>query len=88
MFANFFANLSKVGKALMLPIASMPAAGILLGIGSAQFGFIPPVVSELMAEAGARSSVTCRLSLRLALLSHLPTMMVLVQLRQVLVITY
>ncbi|MFZ8766702.1 PTS glucose transporter subunit IIBC [Vibrio harveyi] len=52
MFANFFANLSKVGKALMLPIASMPAAGILLGIGSAQFGFIPPVVSELMAEAG------------------------------------
>ncbi len=36
----------------MLPIASMPAAGILLGIGSAQFGFIPPVVSELMAEAG------------------------------------
>ncbi|CAM4280577.1 PTS glucose transporter subunit IIBC [Vibrio neonatus] len=52
MFKNFFASLSKVGKALMLPIASMPAAGILLGIGSANFGFIPPIVSQLMAEAG------------------------------------
>ncbi len=36
----------------MLPIASMPAAGILLGIGSANFAIIPPVVSQLMAEAG------------------------------------
>ncbi|GAM73689.1 PTS system [Vibrio ishigakensis] len=52
MFSQFFASLSKVGKALMLPIASMPAAGILLGIGSANFDIIPPIVSQLMAEAG------------------------------------
>ncbi len=32
MFKNLFANLQKVGKALMLPVSVLPVAGILLGV--------------------------------------------------------
>jgi PTS system glucose-specific IIC component len=46
------AFLQKVGKALMLPVATLPVAGLLLGIGAAGFEWIPPVVSELMKSAG------------------------------------
>ena len=35
MFKNIFGVLQKVGKALMLPVAILPAAGILLGFGNA-----------------------------------------------------
>ncbi len=35
MFKNFFGVLQKVGKALMLPVALLPAAGILLAVGNA-----------------------------------------------------
>lgn len=35
MFKNMFGTLQKVGKALMLPVAILPAAGILLAIGNA-----------------------------------------------------
>jgi glucose-specific phosphotransferase system IIBC component len=35
MFKKFFGVLQKVGKALMLPVAILPAAGILLGVGTA-----------------------------------------------------
>lgn len=35
MFKNFFGILQKVGKALMLPVALLPAAGILLAFGNA-----------------------------------------------------
>lgn len=52
MFGNFFANLQKVGKALMLPVSVLPVAGILLGIGAANFSFLPPIVSSLMEQAG------------------------------------
>ncbi len=47
-----FAQLQKIGKALMLPVAVLPAAGILLGVGSAEFALLPEVVSEVMAQAG------------------------------------
>jgi PTS system glucose-specific IIC component len=47
-----FAWLQKIGKALMLPVSVLPAAGILLGVGSAKFGLLPPVVSDVMAQAG------------------------------------
>jgi len=36
----------------MLPVAVLPVAGLLLGIGSAKFGFINPIISTLMAKAG------------------------------------
>lgn len=47
-----FAWLQKIGKALMLPVSVLPAAGILLGVGSAKFSVLPPVVSSVMAQAG------------------------------------
>lgn len=34
MFKRFFGVLQRVGKALMLPVALLPAAGLLLGIGN------------------------------------------------------
>ncbi len=47
-----FAFLQKIGKSLMLPVAILPAAGILLGVGSAGFGIIPDIANELMKQAG------------------------------------
>ena len=45
---NAFAFLQKVGKALMLPVAVLPVAGLLLGIGAANFAWLPPIVSETL----------------------------------------
>ena len=36
----------------MLPVSVLPIAGILLGVGSANFSWLPAVVSRVMAEAG------------------------------------
>jgi len=36
----------------MLPVAILPAAGILLGVGSAGFGIFPDIVNEVMKAAG------------------------------------
>ncbi|PSW16967.1 PTS glucose transporter subunit IIBC [Photobacterium sanctipauli] len=52
MFKNLFANLQKVGKALMLPVSVLPVAGILLGVGAANFSWLPEVVSQVMESAG------------------------------------
>ncbi len=47
-----FGWLQKIGKSLMLPVSVLPVAGILLGVGSAKFAGLPPVVSNVMAQAG------------------------------------
>src|SRR4029453_12977567 len=47
-----FGFLQKIGRSLMLPVAVLPAAGILLGVGSAKFTWLPEAVSNLMAQAG------------------------------------
>ena len=47
-----FAFLQKIGRSLMLPVSVLPAAGILLGVGSAKFAWLPEGVSTLMAQAG------------------------------------
>jgi glucose PTS system EIICB or EIICBA component len=47
-----FAFLQKIGKSLMLPVAVLPIAGLLLGVGSANFGFMPTFASNIMAQAG------------------------------------
>ncbi|QJC29838.1 PTS glucose transporter subunit IIBC [Enterobacteriaceae endosymbiont of Plateumaris sericea] len=52
MFNNVFANLQKVGKSLMLPVSVLPIAGILLGIGSANFYWLPKIISNLMEKTG------------------------------------
>ena len=43
MFKNAFANLQKIGKSLTLPVSVLPIAGILLGVGSANFSWLPAV---------------------------------------------
>lgn len=47
-----FSQLQKLGKALMLPVAVLPAAGLLLGIGAAHFDWLPMIVSQIMEQAG------------------------------------
>ena len=52
---------SKIGKSLMLPVAVLPVAGLLLGIGAANFDGMPPIVSELMKSSGdVDLRATCR----------------------------
>lgn len=53
MFNNLFAFLQKIGKSLMLPVAVLPVAGLLLGIGAAHFTWMPVIVSSLMENAGS-----------------------------------
>jgi PTS system glucose-specific IIC component len=52
MWRATFGWLQKIGKSLMLPVSVLPAAGILLGVGSAKFSVLPLVVSNVMAQAG------------------------------------
>jgi len=47
-----FSSLQKIGKSLMLPVSVLPVAGILLGVGSAKFAWLPVAVSTVMAQAG------------------------------------
>ncbi len=52
LWTQTFALLQKIGKSLMLPVSVLPVAGILLGVGSANFSCLPAVVSQVMAQAG------------------------------------
>ncbi|HCC47191.1 MAG TPA: PTS glucose transporter subunit IIBC [Elusimicrobia bacterium] len=52
LFKNAFGLLQKIGKSLMLPVAILPVAGILLGVGSAGFTWMPELLSSIMKEAG------------------------------------
>jgi PTS system glucose-specific IIC component len=52
MGGQLFAFLQKIGKALMLPVSVLPAAGILLGVGSAKFTWMPELASSVMAQGG------------------------------------
>src|SRR4029453_15084232 len=47
-----FSLLQKVGKCMMLPVSVLPVAGILLGVGSANFSWLPGPVSQVMAASG------------------------------------
>ena len=37
MFKKLFGQMQRIGKALMLPVAILPAAGLLLAIGTAYY---------------------------------------------------
>ncbi|MCG7408417.1 glucose-specific PTS transporter subunit IIBC [Paenibacillus sp. ACRRX] len=50
MFKSLFGVLQKVGKALMLPVAILPAAGILLGVGNALGN--PDLIERIPALSG------------------------------------
>ncbi|PWC35912.1 PTS glucose transporter subunit IIBC [Azospirillum sp. TSO35-2] len=52
MVLDPFAFLQKIGKSLMLPVAVLPVAGLLLGIGAANFEWMPPLLSMLMKNSG------------------------------------
>lgn len=52
MKGRFFSLFQQIGKSLMLPISVLPVAGILLGVGSAKFSFIPEILSQIMAQSG------------------------------------
>jgi len=47
-----FSFLQTIGQSLMLPVAVLPVAGLLLGIGAANFTWLSPVVSALMKDSG------------------------------------
>ncbi|MFT7559503.1 MAG: PTS system glucose-specific IIC component [Flavobacteriales bacterium] len=47
-----FGVLQQIGKSLMLPVAVLPAAGILLAVGAAEFDVVPLVISQMMKSAG------------------------------------
>src|SRR4051812_28930616 len=51
-FKNAFSLLQKIGKCMMLPVSVLPVAGILLGVGSANFSWLPESVSLVMAKSG------------------------------------
>src|SRR6187431_2276180 len=51
-FQNAFSLLQKIGKCMMLPVSVLPVAGILLGVGSANFSWLPAIVSQVMAASG------------------------------------
>ena len=52
-----FSFLQKIGKSLMLPVAVLPVAGILLGVGTgilnSEIEWIPSVIPEIMAMSGS-----------------------------------
>ena len=52
MIKRAFTTLQKIGKSLMLPVAVLPVAGLLLGIGAAGFSWIPADLSQMMKMAG------------------------------------
>ena len=52
MFKSAFGILQQIGKALMLPVAVLPVAGLLLGIGASNFSWLPAIVSQIMAKGG------------------------------------
>jgi PTS system glucose-specific IIC component len=51
-FKSAFSYLQKIGKCMMLPVSVLPIAGILLGVGSANFSWLPEGLSLIMAKSG------------------------------------
>jgi PTS system glucose-specific IIC component len=52
MFKKLYLLLQQIGKSLMLPVAVLPVAGLLLGIGAANFSWLPSELSQIMKMSG------------------------------------
>jgi len=52
MLDQAFGFLQRVGKALMLPVAVLPVAGLLLGVGAAKVSVLPAALSRVMEQSG------------------------------------
>lgn len=52
-----FAFLQQIGKSLMLPVAVLPVAGLLLGVGSgllnAEVSWLPAIIPQVMSQSGS-----------------------------------
>ncbi|MBY6186964.1 PTS transporter subunit EIIC [Marinobacter hydrocarbonoclasticus] len=53
MKAGWFHRLQRVGKALMVPVAVLPVAGLLVGLGTSPIPFIPDLLGDLLLYCGA-----------------------------------
>lgn len=57
MFKKAFMFLQQIGKSLMLPVAVLPVAGLLLGIGSgllnAEVSWLPAIIPQVMSQSGS-----------------------------------
>ena len=51
-FKSAFSLLQKIGKCMMLPVSVLPVAGILLGVGSANFSWLP--AARVAGHGGGR----------------------------------
>ncbi|MBS2040155.1 PTS glucose transporter subunit IIBC [bacterium] len=49
---GLFAILQQIGRSLMLPVSVLPVAGILLGVGSAKFSWMNPLLAMVMEKSG------------------------------------
>lgn len=49
---QWFPNLQRIGKALMVPVAVLPAAGLLLGLGTSPLEFFPDLLQGVMLQTG------------------------------------
>ncbi len=52
VFASLFGSLQKIGRSLMLPVSVLPVAGLLCGLGSQQYPWVPAIVTRLMNRSG------------------------------------
>ncbi|MDR1084906.1 MAG: PTS glucose transporter subunit IIBC [Deltaproteobacteria bacterium] len=53
MFKNLSGFMQEIGKSLMLPVAILPVAGILLGLGSSSFSWMPAGLASIMKTGGS-----------------------------------
>ena len=70
MFKKLFGQMQRIGKALMLPVAILPAAGLLLAIGTAFQGealqhYLPFIKNDIVQKKNfPRPSLICFLVAR------------------------
>ncbi len=65
VFPWLFGFLQRIGRSLMLPVSVLPVAGLLCGLGSQKYPFIPEIVTKVMNQAGG--SILMNLPLLFAL---------------------
>ena len=52
VFPRLFGLLQKIGRSLMLPVSVLPVAGLLMGLGSQTWTWVPPLITRVMWQAG------------------------------------
>ena len=56
-FSNAFSYLQKIGKCMMMPVSVLPVAGILLGVGSANFSWLPQAAAFIQRSSAMGQGV-------------------------------